>query len=708
MKYSHFTSVASLCLIAASNVFAADQVQGEGAGEVVVTGEKLMPAKSTSANKTGIDNLLTPQAIQVVPKAVLDDQNALTLQEATKNVSGVTTDFGFNGETEPLFILRGFPSTSMTAMGSMSGSSNYYVDGAKVAGLPINMANVLSVEVVKGPNSVLFGRGEPGGLVNVVSRDLRVKPGFDFEQTFGEYELSRTTFNASGAVNEDKNLLLGVSASQYDTDSVRDYVEEHLTAFGLRGQWNPNADNRLSASLDYSRHSYRTDYGLPAMGDHVVDLPLHTQYNDAPQLSGERVLAARLEYTHRLSENWSLKLRGAKVKADTREVDIAPYRVDLSGSGLCDFDNAPTTCRYYFYVRPDGEYDMHQVTADLTGKVMWGKVTHNLLFGAESYSAEKTGMTYFEQVASANIYQPLLGATPALDTATAMPNPMEDRNSWEGVYVQDQIDFGNGLNLVLALRHDKTKAIYAAPGTKPNEVSFTSPRIGLVWAFKSNQVFYGQYQEALATNNGRDTDGVTPLAPETAKQTELGYKYLTPGNRVSANVAVYQLTKYNRADLSLYPVKIMTTGEARSQGVEVDVIGQVTKELSLIASYAYTDTKVLEDTYYVGKTLANVPETAASLWASYDFTPRWRGGIGAFYQGDRWGDIANTFILPAYTRIDAMMSYGLKALGTKAALQFNVNNLFDARYYMGSHQFSSDWIRPGAPRTVTATLRLSY
>lgn len=708
MKYMLLVSAASLSLVAATTAHAAQQTQGGETTEVVVVGQKVLPAKSTAANKTGISNLLTPQAIQVVPKVVIDDQNAMTLQEATRNVSGVGTDFGFNGEMEPLLILRGFPSTSMSAMGAMSGSSNYYVDGTKVTGLPVNMSNVRSVEVVKGPNSVLFGRGEPGGLVNVVSRDLRVKPGFDFEQTLGSYGLARTSLNASGAVNSDKTLLLGVSANQYDTNSYRDFVEDHLTAFGLRAQWTPGANDLLSASLDYTRHSYRTDYGVPAVGDHIADVPDNVQYNDSPDLSGEKILAGHLEYTHHFSENWSLKLRGTKVDADTREVDIAPYRVDLSGTGACDFDNAATTCRYYFNDRPVGKYKMHQVTADLTGKVFLGGLTHNLLFGAETYSADKSGATYFEQVSSVNIYNPVLGSTPSLDTVNSPPSEILDKNSWDGIYAQDQVDFGNGLNLVLVVRHDITKAIYAAPGTEPNKVEFTSPRVGLVWQVKPNQVIYGQYQKALATNNGRDTDGVTPLKPETAKQTEIGYKYVTNDNRLSANIALYELTKYNRADFSLYPIKLLTTGEARSRGLEVDVIGQVTKSLSLIGSYAYTDTKVVADTFYAGKKLANVPENAASLWANYEFSPKWHGGVGAFYQGDRFGDLGNTFILPAYTRVDAMLGYSFKAAGTDAMLQLNVKNLFDVRYYTGSHQFVSDWIRPGAPRTFTVTLRLAY
>ena len=138
--------------------------------DVTAEREDYEPLPGSTATRTDTPSLETPQSIQVVPQAVIRDQNALTLTEAVRNVAGVQYDFGFNGSMQPLLILRGFSSTSMTAMGPMSGSSTYYLDGSKVTGVPVNMANVQSVEVIKGPASVLFGQGRPGGVINVVSK----------------------------------------------------------------------------------------------------------------------------------------------------------------------------------------------------------------------------------------------------------------------------------------------------------------------------------------------------------------------------------------------------------------------------------------------------------------------------------------------------------------------------------------------------------
>lgn len=706
MKSNLFLYAASLAIISATSAYGQNT---EKTTEVVVLGKKLLPEKTTSANKTGISNQLTPQSIQVVPQEVIDDQHALTLSEATRNVAGVATDFGFNGETQPLLVLRGFPSTSMSSFGSMLGSSTYYLDGTKISGLPINMSDVKAIEVIKGPNSVLFGRGEPGGLVNVVSKGLRVKPGLSFEQTLGDYGLTRTYVEGSGAVNEDKTLLLGATATHYSTDSYRDFVEEKIDALGLRAQWNISDHTTFKASYDLMDHKYRNDYGLPAINGSMDGLPLSAQFNDAPELSSVSSQSLRLELRHEINHNWVINARAIGLTADMHEVDVTPYRFDMAMSGGCDGDGNPM-CRYYYYVRPNGHNNLGQVTIDLAGKVVTGSVTHNLLFSAETYRSQKKGLTQFSVVSSVDIYNPVLGNTPKFeDTFVLDALDYVDYSKWSSLSVQDQIDFGNGLNLVFAVRQDSTEAIYAVKGSETNTVSYTSPRLGLVWAFAPNQSVYVQAQESLAANNGRDLLG-NEVEPETAEQKEIGYKYQSNDGRLTANVSVYELLKKNRADFTFYYVtgEILTTGIARSRGLEVDVIGQITPKLSVIGSYAYTDTEVTKDLNYQGKALANVPLNSASLWASYELSPHWRIGGGAFYQGDRWGDISNSFVMPAYTRIDAMAAYDFEAMGSKASVQLNVNNLFDTRYYTGSHQFVTDWVHPGAPRTVMIALKMAY
>lgn len=672
------------------------------------------PASST-ATRTDTPSLQSAQNTQVVPRAVIEDQSALYLSDALRNVAGVRFDFGFNGSAQPLVILRGFPSVSMTAMGPMSGASTYYLDGSKVAGVPVNMANVQSIEVVKGPASVLYGRAEPGGLVNVVSKPISTLPTFSFEQTVGQYGLSRTGIELSGPLDDDRTLRGRAAASYTTAGSVRDFVKDKLGAFSGSIAWVPDARTSVTATLDHTNEHYRTDYGVPAIGDRPADLPWSRQFNDAPDLSSTRTTSLKLDATHKFSDTWQVKVKLLSLRSDTSEVDVAPYRGDL-GLGTTPAQTCPgtatTLCRYYFNVRPDGRNKIDQFNVDFTGSFDTGGIQHTVLLGIDSYSARKTGTIYLQQLDSVDIHDPVLGQTPALDTAAAYPSEIEDRSRWTSLYLQDQLALGSGVFLVGALRHDRTSAIYAAPGVAANKQSFTTPRLGAVWQFAANQSVYAQYQDAVSANNGREPTTLAALPAERARQFEIGHKVEWLDGKLNSTVALYELTKRNRAgsvpvDTPPYYTTV-TVGKARSRGLEWDVSGELTQRLSLIGSYAYTATRVPTDPAYEGKELANVARHSGSLWARYAFDPQWTGGAGVFAQGQRQGDIGNTFQLPGYARIDAMLAYRFALGSARAALQFNVDNLFDKKYYSGSHQYAQDWIKLGTPRTARATLRLDY
>ncbi|WP_041743613.1 TonB-dependent siderophore receptor [Collimonas fungivorans] len=714
----------ALCMAGIAGLPAIAQAQSDAvAGQpvqtlpaVTITGDRegYQPSSSTTATRTDTPSLQTPQNIQIVPQAVIRDQNALTPSEALRNVAGVQFDFGFNGSMQPLIILRGFPSASMTAMGPMSGMSTYYLDGSKVTGVPINMANVQSVEVIKGPSSVLYGRAEPGGLVNVVTKPISSVPEFSVEQTVGQRGLSRTAIEASGALNEDRTVRGRVAASYHTSNSIRDFVTDRLGAFNGSLAWVPDARTSVTATLDYTDQRYRTDYGVPAVGSRPADLPWSQQFNDSPYLSSAKTASFKLDVSHQLNDTWQIKAKFLSLRSDTSEMDISPYRVDL-GAAMAPDQACPGTgnplCRYYFYVRPNGRYQLDQFNTDLIGKFQTGDIGHTVLLGLDTYTSKKSGTTYFQQISAVDIYNPQLGGTPAFDAAMSMPTEIDDRNRWTSLYVQDQLALGN-VFLTGALRHDRTSAIYAPPGTEPNKQSFTTPRLGAVWQFAPNQAIYVQYQDAVSANNGRDTVTRAPLAAERAKQFEIGHKIELFGGKLSSTVALYELTKRNRG--GSVPIAVapfydtVTIGKARSRGVEWDVSGQLTKRLSLIASYAYTATEVTEDPTYQGKTLANVARHTASMWARYALDSQWAAAGGIFAQGQRQGDVGNTFQLPGYARVDAMLAYKFGLASSKASLQFNIDNVFNKKYYTGSHQFVQDWIKLGDPRTAKVTLRVDY
>jgi len=682
---------------------------------VTVTAEpdNYSPPDSSTATHTDTPWLEVPQSSQVVPLAVIQDQNGLTLSEAVRNVSGVQADFGFNGALQPLIILRGFPSVSMTAYGSIS--STYYLDGTKVQGVPIDMTNVQQVDVVKGPNSVLNGRAEPGGVVNVISKQPSAVPFFSLEQSIGSYGLSRTAAEATGPLNADGSLLGRVPASYLSSDSIRNFVVNRLGSLTGSLSWVPNAGTRINATLSYSDNQYRTDYGVPAIGNRPKDLPWSTQFNDSPDLSYAKTTLFKLDGFHKLDDVWTLNAKLLSVSSRTREVDVSPYRVDL-GMGTSAAQSCPGTgnplCRYYLNARPDGHYQTYQANADLVGKFKTGELSHTVLLGINRYTSKKMGTLYTQQLSSANIDNPVLGSTSRLDTSTAAATEMDDRSDWTSLYLQDQLAFGNGVFLTAGLSYERTKAIYGTVGTAPNEQSFVKPRLGAVWQFASDQAVYAQYQQGVSANNGRDTVTQQALAAEQSRQMEVGHKSAWLGGKLSSTVALYQLIKYNRAgqvaiDAAPY-YNWVTVGEARTQGLEWDLSGQLTSQLSLIGSYALTSSKVTRDPTYQGMQLANVARNTGSLWARYAVDSQWSAGGGVFAQGQRQCDLGNTFQLPGYARFDAMLAYRFRWGQSRSTLQLNVDNLFDRKYYTSSHQYSSDWIKLGDPRSLRVTLRVEY
>lgn len=202
------------------------------------------------------------------------------------------------------------------------------------------------------------------------------------------------------------------------------------------------------------------------------------------------------------------------------------------------------------------------------------------------------------------------------------------------------------------------------------------------------------------------------LDPQIGEQYEVGFKTSFFDQRLTTNVAFYHLSKKNMAVGVLGKPYSEAIGEARSQGVEIDASGQVTDGLSLIGSYAYTDAVISKSDFNQGNRLWDVPRNAGSLWAKYDLQQaELRGlsvGAGAYFQDSKQGNNANEYQLPGWGRIDALVKYQLPLAKTRTTLQFNIENLLDHQYYMGSAGFGTTFINPGQPRTFMGSVKVEF
>ena len=668
-------------------------------------GDYTPPATDQATTKTDSKLLLTPQSVETVPEAVLRDQNALTLTDATRNVAGVAQDFGFNGNTQPALVLRGFTNLSMTAPSSMTASASYYQDGSRVEGVPVNMADVQQVDVVKGPDTVLYGRAQPGGLVNVVTRPILPQFAADLEEIASQLGATRSTARASGRLNRSGSLLLRASGTWFADKTGRAFVRDRLGSGALTLIWRATPRTQLGLSLNYQHQAYRNDYGVPSLGDRPLNLPYYSsQFNDSPVLSTTQPRSARLTLEQQFSRGWNLNVKFLSLVSNYYDADITPYGSNLATGADCL--GSGQECLQYYYNAPHRKYRLVQGSADLTGKFRTGALRHSVLVGLDGYAAGRTGTQYYEQLAPVNVYNPVFTPAPQLDPTVASPLVTTDETRWVGLYAQDSITLPHRLTLVAGFRVDWTSAIYAPPGTQPNVKSFVKPRVGLVWQLSGGQSVYGQYQQALDSNNGRDPATLRALAAETASQFEVGYKVRARGGAITATVSAYQLVKNNIASYVFYPT-IVTVGQQRSRGIEIDLSGRLTQRLSAIASYAFSDGVVTHDPSYQGERLPEAPRNSGSVWLRHSLGESWTAGAGVFAVGVRNGDYGNDFLLPGYARVDAMLSHHFQTGAWHNTIQLNVLNLTNKLYYTSSFPIALDWIAPGLLRTYQITLRLS-
>jgi iron complex outermembrane receptor protein len=706
MRSSRLALAVACALFPVVSVLAAEaDEQATTLDTLTVIGERpsYRAGESRTATKTDTPALRTPQSVQIVPRAVLEDQNALTLTDAVRNVAGTGSDFGFNGGSLPLLLVRGFPTVSMSASGAVT--SSFYYNGTKVQGLPVAIASIESVEVVKGPAGVLYGRAEPGGLINVVTRQPQAERAFGFSQTWGSHGLSRTALDLTGALDAQSAWRGRVTLSYDDNASSRDFVEDRLANLSASLAWVPDERTRATLSLDRSRQDYRVDYGMPAIGDRPARTDRDNQFNEGGPLSKQDNTVVRFDLSQTLTDRVSLNVHALALDQDGAQYDLLPTTFFSGQAGLAatgDIDRL-------FSYEPERERTLHQFNADLTARFDTGAVAHTVLAGVDSYrdrfDSVSTGFVFGPPI---NIYEPVYGQAPPLDLAGTPLFPQEGRTRWTGVYLQDQFSLGNGVELIAGVRHDRSSARYGAPGRAVNEQDFTTPRVGAVWQFAPRQSVYAQYQEGIAANNGRNLAGEA-LDSEQGELYEIGHKLEAFDGQLASTVALYQLTKQNISNYvpdSSGFFETLAIGEARARGVEWDVSGQLTSRLALVGSYAYTQTEVTRDATYLGKRLPNVPRHAGNVWLRYAPGARWSFGGGVFAQGQRVGDQADTFRLPGYARVDLMAAYRFTLGAARAQLQLNLNNVFDREYFSGSHQHVTDWIQPGAPRTLLANFRI--
>lgn len=664
-----------------------DEVEG-----VVITGSR---AASASINGIVIDPLRLPQSVRVLDETLIADIGITNLSDIFDLAGGMARQNSFGGAWDA-YAIRGF-----------SGDINQGPDllvNRFTANRGFNarrdVATVERFQVLKGPASALSGKGEPGGSINIVTKAPQDTAHASGELSYGSFDTKRVVGDAGGPLGH------GVSARMIavyqDTDGWRDYVGSDRLLLAPSLAWKPSDDMRLLYQLEANTVHFVHDRGLVAVGGNGKALPRERflgEPNDGDIT--QKTLQHQLSATYNFSPS-------VAVEAGVQ------YR-DGSFRGQSTHNSALIGTQLRRQLR------IHDYTwDDLSGRVelsfdgRLGGLEHQFRAGADAFSYEQHRIFYrFNPTAASpyaiDILKPVYGQ--AKPVASLNQNLLEEL-SGESLYMQDLVTLSSQFTLLVGLRQDwvrQTNTNYRNGVVTRQSPSQASPRAALTWAPSESVSAYVSWGRSFRYNQGADAAGGA-FPPEKGEAWEAGVKWDAAG-RLTGTASLFRIDKENI--LVNDPSNsgfFIPVGGARSQGVEVEANLRLPKGVTATAVYAYTDTEVTRDTRanMLGSHLSNIPLHSGALYANWRSNGEEPGSVtlggGVVYTGERAGDDVNSgFKLPDYVTVRANLAY---RVSKAVSLHLDVENLFDT-YYLES-SYSDVWITPGAPRTVTGKLRVSF
>ncbi|MBW4514824.1 MAG: TonB-dependent receptor [Timaviella obliquedivisa GSE-PSE-MK23-08B] len=675
------------------------EVTEEDAIQVVVTGEQeegYQVDEATTATRTDTPLRDIPQSIQVVPRQILEDQQVIQLEDAVRNVSGVVPGNTFGNTQDGGFVIRGFPAFDLYLR-------NGFRDNAQ--GIR-EFANIERVEVLKGPASLLYGNLEPGGVINFITEIPLSDPYYSAELKLGNYGFVRPSIDFSGPLNDDETLLYRLNAAYLNEDGFRDFsraTERYFIAPVLTWQISDRTD--LTLEFDHVRDERPFDRGLVVIGDEVADIPISRILGEEDDFRQVEEVGAGYRFEHRFSDNWRVRNAFRTLFSDSLDSAFQPDSLDEE-TGILTRNLRSN----------DDHRESFALQTELVGEFSTGSVDHTLLLGVDwSRNTQRSNTRAAESTPSINIFDPEYGAfRPERSDLPLLTIDRFNATNTVGFFIQDQIDLLDNLHLLIGGRFDiidqSSFSFLSGTGSDQNEEAF-SPRIGILYQPIEPISLYASYSQSFQPNVFTQSDG-SFLEPERGRQFEVGIRGEFLGDRLIANLAAYHLTKTNVATTNPDdPNFSLPLGEVRSQGIELDVAGEILSGWNIIASYAYTDAKVTDsgdDPFFPeGLRNANVAPNTASLWTTYEIqTGTLQGlgfGIGLFYVDNRPGNFDNTYELPSFIRTDAAVYY--RRDNWRAAL--NIKNLFDERHFAGA-DFGTNTVRPGEPLTIVGSVSVEF
>ncbi len=654
---------------------------------VSATQPYLVPEAAT-ATRMDTPIMATPLTVSVVPQAVLADQQVTRLEKALQNVAGVRR-VAFNQNLTDQFILRGFFSNTTYRDGYRYDARN---------GSHRDLANVERVEVLKGPGSILYGRAEPGGIINLVTKRAEAAPSLGIQQQAGAWSSYRTTADATGPLGAGGRLLYRVNVAYENNRSFRDFEKSHRLFVAPQVSWAASRRVRTTVELEYLRDRATPlprlpeYYGNRAVGG-IADVPRSLNLGEPFSRYDTRTVIGGLRTEVSLTPGWRLVHR-----ANLTHEHADAFNVYIMGPADPDYIDETIFQRGY-------QDFVNNTTAlyqglDLAGRAGAFGLEHSLLVGADFLSDHTHFPRFFDEntgdsTLNIDIHHPVY-----------LPGPIRrDRSSdrsrsngtwWFGAYAQDQVQLPSDFHLLAGLRFDVARSESDNATTERDHR--LSPRLGLLWRPRPALSTYFSYTENFGASNGLD-DEDKPLPVQTAEQFEAGIKLELAGGRVRTSVAAFDLAKHNLPGEDRNGNTIIID-EAHNRGIEAELAGEPAAGWRVVIGYAWIPYARWGGGINLGNRMWGVPRHTLNVWTTTRLPAGFHAGAGVIGATEIFNDLENSIRLPGYVVVNAMAGYDFAVGGTSLGLQLNGENLLDRTYYNFGTQF-------GLPRsfTLSATAR---
>ncbi|MEO8517390.1 MAG: TonB-dependent receptor [Flavobacterium sp.] len=696
--------------------------KGEVLQEVIVTSKQQKTA--VTVGKSGIKPLDLPQSIAVINHATLQNQQVENMTDVLKNTNGVYI-MGNSGGYQEEIASRGYA----------LGSSNTFKNGVRYFnGMPTEMSGIEKVEFLKGSAAILYGNVAAGGILNLITK----KPKFDFGAEVGikvgSFDFYKTSFDVYGEIGNSKKIAFRMNAANTQSNSFRKGVSSETQYVNPSLLINLTDKTSVLLEADYIKDRRTPDFGAGVINYELVDLPrsrftgVSWGYNKAEQASFTTTIK------HQLSDNWDVSFVNAfryyktDLFATTRP--NAVLSTPLNATPVLSVDADGNWKRSLQRSEAKDNYWLQEL--NIKGQFNTWNISHQTLFGVDTETYKTDALAYKNQTYdTVNIFTTDLTTVgnniPAMEKNTLTSTPVHR----VGAFVQDLVTFNKYIKFLAGVRYsyqdtktDKTTYTPTVPIITPATNQYDSafsPRLGLIFQPNENHSIFASYSNSFVPNTGKDYATNETMKPSIITQYEAGVKNELFEDRLFANVTLYQIENNNLAQQYLgngntdANIKEMS-GATKSKGVEIDLVANPFKGLSILAGYSFTEIKYTSsNTYIVGSSLLYMPKNTANLNFSYTFEAgKLKGmnlGLINSYVGARAAgrstqvrstfDIRKPVALPEYFQSDATISYKVHQLTFRG----KVSNIFDTLSY-NVHDDNS--VNPIAPTNYSLSVNYSF